>query len=516
MLGLGYEESLMFRESLVTQIVPSVADSIDSSHRQQLAEHRQNRYTRVAPRGKREYTARERAELLFDAGTFVELTPLRGGSEKGCGVVTGWGNVDGRPVVVTSHDAAVASGAIGPQLAEAVQKAQRLAIDRGFPIVYINDSGGARVPDGIFALHGCGEIFALNVEAQQRIPQIAVILGPCAGAAAYSPALTDWIIMARGRSNMFLTGPDIVKAATGEDATAEEIGGSSLHTTTSGVAHLEADSEEDALQQARLLLSFLPSHAGGGQNVTAPVPANPLAVEALPHVVPDKASVVFDMNQLIDGVLDNGARLELSAGHAGSILTLFGRIDGRPVGVVANQPATRGGILDSKTSLKLSRFVEFCGRFGVPIVTLVDVPGFLPGTVEEGRGVITHGATVLKAYINAKSPRLTVVVRKAYGGAYIAMGSKSLGADFTWAWSNSEIAVMGPGGAVALLNRRELAAADDPTAVRDRLAAEYRESVARPYLAAEAGIIDDVILPEETRGCLSDALAMLQHPGANR
>lgn len=495
----------------MTQIESAVEHHIgDSDDRTRLAERRALRFTRTEPRGQRTYTARERAEFLFDPGTFVELTPLRGAGASGCGVVTGWGKVDGRPVVVTSHDAEVASGAIGPELAQSVQKAQRLAIDRGFPIVYINDSGGARVPDGIFALHGCGEIFALNVEAQQKIPQIAVILGPCAGAAAYSPALTDWTIMARGQGNMFLTGPGIVKAATGEDVTADEIGGSRLHTETSGVAHLEAESEEDALQSARLLLSFLPSHVGAEHNVLDAVPVNPASAAQLSTVVPAKASVVFDMNQLIDGILDNGARLELSPNYAGSILTLFGRIEGRPVAVVANQPAKRGGILDSKSSLKLSRFVEFCGRFGVPIITLVDVPGFLPGTVEESRGVITHGATVLKAYVEAKSPRLTVVVRKAYGGAYIAMGSKSLGADFSWAWSNSEIAVMGPGGAVALLHRRELAAADDPIAVRDALAAEYREAVARPYAAAEAGIIDDVIVPEETRGRLVDALDMLQ------
>ncbi len=485
-------------------------------HRATLEDRRTQRFARVEPRGKRVHTARERVELFFDEGTFNETTPMRSAHGGGSGVVTGWGLVDGRPVVVASHDAAVASGAIGEVMAETIMSAQRLAIDRGFPIVYINDSGGARVPDGILALHGCGGIFALNVEAQRRIPQISLILGPCAGAAAYSPALTDWTIMVKGQGHMFLTGPDIVKAATGEDATADEIGGSRLHTETSGVAHLEVESEVEALESARLLLSFLPSHAGGAQQVSGAVPANPRAAEALPGLVPAKASVVFDMNQLVDGVLDNGARLELMPRHAGSILTLFGRLDGRPVGVVANQPACRGGILDAKSSVKLARFVEFCGRFGVPVLTFVDVPGFLPGTVEEGRGVITHGAKVLKAYVDADSPKLTVVVRKAYGGAYIAMGAKSLGADMTWAWSNSEIAVMGPGGAVALLHRRALAAADDPIALRDELAAEYRENVARPYGAAEAGIVDDVIVPEETRGRMTQALRMLTHEEGER
>ncbi|OUZ11673.1 propionyl-CoA carboxylase [Aeromicrobium sp. PE09-221] len=487
-----------------------------ADHRATLARRRTERFARVEPRGKRVHTARERVELFFDDGTFNETTPMRSAHGGGSGVVTGWGLVDGRPVVVASHDAAVASGAIGEVMAETIMAAQRLAIDRGFPIVYINDSGGARVPDGILALHGCGGIFALNVDAQRRIPQISLILGPCAGAAAYSPALTDWTIMVKGQGHMFLTGPDIVKAATGEDATADEIGGSRLHTETSGVAHLEVASEIEALESARLLLSFLPSHAGGAQQVGGAVPANPRAAEALPELVPAKASVVFDMNQLVDGVLDNGARLELMPGHAGSILTLFGRLDGRPVGVVANQPACRGGILDAKSSVKLARFVEFCGRFGVPVLTFVDVPGFLPGTVEEGRGIITHGAKVLKAYVDADSPKLTVVVRKAYGGAYIAMGAKSLGADMTWAWSSAEIAVMGPGGAVALLHRRALAAADDPIALRDELAAEYRENVARPYVAAEAGIVDDVIVPEETRDRMTQALRMLTHGEGER
>lgn len=484
-----------------------------STSRTALDQRRRERFARVEPRGARVHTARERAEILLDEGTFHELAPLRAAQPgAGSGVVTGWGLVDGRPVVVASHDAAIASGAIGAVMAEAICRAQRFAIDKGFPIVYVNDSGGARVPDGILALHGCGEIFALNVEAQDRVPQISVILGPCAGAAAYSPALTDWTIMVKGHGHMFLTGPDIVRAATGEDASADDIGGSGMHTRTSGVAHLEVETELDALQSARHLLSYVPTNVDSPLPVADPVPVNPRSAEALGSVVPEKASVVFDMHAVTDGVLDNGARLELMPEHAGSAVTLFGRIEGRPVGVVANQPAVRGGILDSKTSVKIARFVEFCGRFGIPIVTLVDVPGFLPGTVEEGRGIITHGAKVLKAYVNAKkSLRLTVVVRKAYGGAYIAMGSTSLGADAAWAWSNAEIAVMGPGGAVGLLHRRALAAAEDPTALRDELAAEYRENVARPYIAAEAGIIEDVIHPEETRDRLVRTMRLLEH-----
>ncbi len=491
----------------MTQLDLAALDA--TAHRSALTQRRRDRAARIEPRGAREHTARERVELLVDAGSFVEIAPLRTADGAGTGVVTGWGRVDGRGVVVIAHDAAVASGAIGAVFASAVVKAQRLAIDRGFPIVYLNDSGGARVPDGVFALHGCGEIFTNNVLAQRRVPQISVILGPCAGAAAYSPALTDWTIMVKGHGHMFLTGPDIVKAATGEDATSDEIGGSQLHTVKSGVAHLEVEDEAEALSETRRLLSFLPSHVGAPMPMTEPVAPDQAAADALPFVVPEKASVVFDVNRVLDGVLDEGQRFELMPEHARSVLTVLGRLDGRPVGIIANQPAARGGILDSLASVKAARFVEFCGRFGLPVLTFVDVPGFLPGTVEEGRGVITHGAKLLKAYIESPAPVLTVVVRKAYGGAYIAMGAKSLGADFQWAWSNAEIAVMGPGGAVTLLHRRALAAADDPVALRDELAAQYREEVARPYVAAESGIVDDVIVPEETRGRLSDALRML-------
>jgi len=481
-----------------------------ASHRSMLTQRRADRFAHVEPKGKRVFTALQRAEMLVDEGSFVSMTPLRSaGVGQGSGVIAGWGTTDGHPLVVVSHDAAVASGAIGAVMAESIQKAQRFAIDKGYPIVYINDSGGARIHDGIFALHGCGGIFALNIEAQKRIPQISLILGPCAGAAAYSPALTDWTIMVKEQGQMFLTGPDIVKAATGEDATAEDIGGSDLHTRVSGVAHLEVDTEEEAFNATRLLLSFLPTHKGGAQKRHSPMPANPGAVERLPGIVPEKSSVVFDMNAVLDGVLDNGARLELMPTHAPSILTLFARLDGRAVGVLANQPDARGGILDSKAAVKAARFVEFCGRFDLPVLTFVDVPGFLPGTVEEGRGIITHGAKLLKAYVETTSPKLTVVVRKAYGGAYIAMGAASLGADVNWAWAQSEIAVMGPGGAVALLHRRALKEAEEPTVLRDELAAVYREEVARPYLAAEAGIVDDVIHPEETRDRMTAALRML-------
>lgn len=488
--------------------------ALPSGTREVLAHRRRERLNRVEPRGGREFTALERAEMFVDAGSFVEMSPMRrpkgeDPSRHGCGVVVGWGFVDGSPVVIASHDAAVASGAIGAVFAENVMRAQRFAIDKGYPIVFINDSGGARIHDGIDALHGCGGIFALNVEAIHKIPQISLILGPCAGAAAYSPALTDWTIMVKGQGQMFLTGPEIVKAATGEDAHPDDIGGSRLHTKESGVAHLEVTSETEAFAAARLLLSFVPSNVDAPQRISPAVSPNPIAEYALPRVVPESTSVVFDMKAVLAGVLDDAPVLELMPTFGTSVVTQLGRIDGRAVGIVASQPMARGGILDSKSSVKAARFVEYCGRFGLPILTFVDVPGFLPGTVEEKRGVITHGAKLLRAYVEAKSPKLTVVVRKAYGGAYIAMGASSLGADFTWAWAGSEIAVMGPGGAVALLHRRALKEAEDPIALRTELAAEYRETVARPYLAAEAGIIDDVILAEETRDRLTDALLVL-------
>ena len=505
MIVLEYENNLMFGVSMtIAPNHPALSPAHASHPRRAVLERREAAAQRVEPRGRRTMTAEERACALVDRGTFTWMNRQYAAK---AGVVTGWGLVDGRPVVVTSQDAAIASGAIGTALADAVQSAQRFAIDHGYPIVYLNDSGGARIHDGIKALHGCGGIFNLNVKATRRVPQISVILGPCAGAAAYSPALTDWTIMVRELGQMFLTGPDIVKAATGEDATAEEIGGSGMHAETSGVAHLAVDSEEAALAAARSLLSFVPSHAGDALPILASIDPDPIAEARLSTVVPEKASVVFDMHEVLNGVLDRGPRLELTPDYAPSVITMLARLDGRPVGVVANQPKARGGILDAKSSVKAARFIDFCGRFGVPILTFVDVPGFLPGTVEESRGVITHGASLLRAYAEADDvAKLTVIVRKAYGGAYIAMGSPSIGADRSWAWPASEVAVMGPGGAVGLLHRRELAAADDPAALRDELAAKYREEVASPYVAADAGIVDDVILPEETRARLVGAL----------
>lgn len=487
-------------------------EDIDVSSREALVDRRRASVA-APPTGGRAYTALERAEQLVDPGTFRCLSPMRRAQEPdparaarlrdGDGVVVGWGTIRGQRVMVVSHDFSVSGGSIGAVFAERVMTGQRMAIEHRMPLVYINDSGGARIHEGIGSLHGCGGIFALNVKASKIVPQLSLILGPCAGAAAYSPALTDWTIMVKGRGQMFLTGPEIVKAATGEIVDPEDIGGSDLHTRRSGVAHLEVTSEDEALECARqILLLTSEVHEGHGQPDQA-------AAARLADVVPPVASQPFDMNDVLDGILDEGARLELMPERGTSIITALARFQGRPVGVVANQPRRIGGILESVSSTKAARFVDYCGRFGIPILTFVDVPGFLPGTVEERKGVITHGASLLRAYVEAESPKLTVVVRKAYGGAYIAMGSASLGADFTWAWDGAEIAVMGPGGAVGLLNRRELAAADDPDALRRQLAHEYRVRVTRPHVAAEAGVIDEVILPEETRDRLGAALDLL-------
>ena len=456
-------------------------------------------------------SARERAEALCDPGTFVELEPLRrarsGIQRDGDGVVTGWGEANGRTIAVVSHDFSHAGGSIGAAFASKTTRIQRLAIERRAPIVYCNDSGGARIQEGIEALHGCGEVMALNVAAQRVVPQISVILGPCAGAAAYSPALTDWVVMVRGSSQMFLTGPEIVRAATGETILPEDLGGSDIHARGSGVAHLDVADEGAALTTVRRLLGFLPAAGRLPRRLSAPPP--PARVLDLPMLVPAERRKPFDMRAVLAGIVDAGVVFEMMPHIGQSLITGFARLDGQPVGIVASQPARRGGILDARTATKGARLVSFCGRFGIPVLTLVDVPGFMPGSAEERRGVITHGAELLKAYVEADVPKLTVIVRKAYGGAYIAMGSRALGAHFTWAWPDAEIAVMGPEAAVGLLHRRDLARADDPIATRRDLAEEYRATVTRPEVAARLGLVDDIVRPEETRARLTSALRFL-------
>ncbi|MGH3627414.1 MAG: acyl-CoA carboxylase subunit beta, partial [Sciscionella sp.] len=385
----------------------------------------------ASPRGPAQLTARERVERLCDAGTFFEPAPMRRGraaayggrrvERDGDGVIAGVGRVDGRPVVVSSHDFTVAGGSIGSAFADSVVRAQRLAVDIGCPIVYLNDSGGARIHEGIEALHGCGRIFAENVRARKVVPQVSVIMGPCASAAAYSPALTDWTVMVRGTGQMFLTGPEVVRAATGEAVDPEDLGGALLHTKDSGVAHLDVADDVAACSAVRQLLSFLPSRSGGVLPVSSAVPPQ-LGPEVLSSLVPPSPSTPFNMRRALAAILDGGEELELMPRYGPSLLTGFARLDGVPVGIVASQPKRRGGILDARTAVKGARFVSFCGRFGVPVLTFLDVPGFLPGSAEERQGVITHGAELLAAYVDAAVPKLTVIVRKAYGGAYIAMG----------------------------------------------------------------------------------------------
>jgi acetyl-CoA/propionyl-CoA carboxylase carboxyl transferase subunit len=427
-------------------------------------------------------------------------------------VIVGWGLVRGRLTAVVAHDFAFAGGSIGAAFAAKVTRIQRLAIERRMPIVYLNDSGGARIHEGIEALNGCGEIMALNVAAARVVPQVSVIMGPCAGAAAYSPALTDWTIMVRGTGQMFLTGPEVVRAATGEHVDPEDLGGTTLHTRSSGVAHLEAADEEEALSHVRQLLGFFPQSAEADLPERLPASPLPARAHALPDLVPPNPRAAFDMHDVLGGIFDASLMFEMMPAIAPSLLTGFARIDGLPIGVVASQPLRKGGILDAASAAKGARFVSFCGRFGLPIVTFVDVPGFLPGSAEERRGVITHGASLVAAYVEAHVPKLTVIVRKAYGGAYIALGSRALGADLTWAWPQGEIAVMGPEAAVGLLHRRALRDSPEPNETRAALAADYRERVTSPFTAAELGLIDDVILPEETRDRLVSALRMSARP----
>ncbi|KQY64749.1 MULTISPECIES: acyl-CoA carboxylase subunit beta [unclassified Nocardioides] len=478
-------------------------------------QERRDRLAALPIKEPRDLSARNRAVALCDSGAFNEIMAMRNGyrsEARGAttplpsdGVAIGWGLIHGRPTAIASHDFAVAGGSIGSVFADKVVRLQRFAIDNGMPIIYINDSGGARIHEGIEALDGCGRIFAQNVRAKKRVPQISVIMGPCAGAAAYSPALTDWTIMVSGQGRLFLTGPEVVKAATGEDVDPEDLGGAGLHTRDSGVAHLEVADEREALRSVIGLLSFLPQQRGGELPLQAPREPE-RSVQELADLIPAASHVAFDVRHVLSCIVDGGTTFELSAKFSPSVVTGFARLNGVPIGIVASQPRRRGGILDAKAAQKVARFVRFCGRFGVPITTWVDVPGFIPGAVEERRAVITHGADMLDAYADADAPRLTVIMRKAYGGAYIAMGSRSLGADFTWAWPQSEIAVMGPEGAVGILNRRELAAADDPRAVRTALAAQYRAEVTHPFRAVDAGIVDDVIQPEQTRAALTAAL----------
>jgi acetyl-CoA/propionyl-CoA carboxylase carboxyl transferase subunit len=466
----------------------------------------------AAQHEKGKMTARERVDYFLDDGTFEEFDRLRthrshnfGMEEQtvlGDGVVTGYGEVDGRTVFVFAHDFTVFGGSLGEAFAEKICKVMDRAVEVGAPIVGLNDSAGARIQEGVNALAGFTDIFHRNQRASGVVPQISAIMGPCAGGAVYSPSITDFVFMRKGTSRMYITGPDVTETVTGEEVTHEELGGAETHCAETGVAHFVYDDDEALLDGIRRLLSYLPAN-----NVEDPPrvdtgddPAR--ADDDLLDIVPDEPQKPYDVTRVVDSVVDRDTFLEINDDFAQNLVIGFGRLDGRSVGVVANQPRVNAGTLTVNASMKGSRFVRFCDAFNIPILTFVDVPGYMPGTDQEHRGIIRHGAKLLYAYSEATVPLLTVITRKAYGGAYCVMASKHLGADANYAWPTAEIAVMGPRGAVNLLYDEELEAAEDPDALREELIAEYREEFANPYPAADRGYVDDVLEPTETRARL--------------
>src|SRR5262247_777873 len=464
-------------------------------------------------------TARERLELLLDPGSFLEVDKFvvhqshDFGMElqqvPGDGVVTGSGRVHGRPVFVFAQDFTVFGGSLSEAYARKICKIMDLALKTGAPVVGLNDSGGARIQEGVVSLAGYADIFLRNTLASGVVPQISAVLGPCAGGAVYSPAITDFVFMVKSTSYMFVTGPDVIKAVTHENVTAEDLGGAATHGTTSGVAHFAADGEEECLALIRELLTFLP------QNNLEDPPLRPTSDpadrrdEALQSIVPAQPNRAYDIKEIVRAVVDDRYFLEVHATFAPNIVVGFARLGGRPVGVVANQPAHLAGCLDIAASVKAARFVRFCDCFNIPLVTFVDVPGFLPGTAQEFGGIIRHGAKLLYAYCEATVPKLTVITRKAYGGAYDVMSSKHIRGDANFAFPTAEIAVMGPEGAVNILYKREMDAVDDAPALKEEKTREYREKFANPYIAAERGYVDEVIEPCDTRRRLSQSLEVL-------
>jgi propionyl-CoA carboxylase beta chain len=472
-------------------------------------------------------TARERIDGLLDPGSFTEFDELArhratdfdmaANRPYGDGVVTGYGTVDGRPVCVFSQDFTIFGGSLGEVYGEKIVKVMDHALKTGCPMIGINDGGGARIQEGVVALGLFAEIFYRNVMASGVIPQISLIMGPCAGGAVYSPAITDFTLMVEGTSHMFITGPDVIKTVTGEEVSFEDLGGAHTHNVKSGVAHYEAKDEEDCLSFARELLSYLPSN--NLDEPAVPVSDDPAILDItdvdaeLDGLIPDSPNQPYDMHGVITRILDDGEFLEIHAGFARNIVVGFGRVDGMPVGVVANQPMHFAGTLDIDASEKAARFVRTCDAFSIPVLTFVDVPGFLPGTDQEWGGIIRRGAKLIYAYAEATVPKITVITRKAYGGAYDVMGSKHLGGDVNLAWPTAQIAVMGAQGAVNILYRRELAAAGSPeqqAALREARVTEYEDTLANPYVAADRGYVDAVIRPAETRSQVVRALRTLR------
>jgi acetyl-CoA carboxylase carboxyltransferase component len=465
-------------------------------------------------------TAHERIDLLLDEGSFHEVEQLRRHRASGFGlerrrpytdgVITGWGTVHGRTVFVYAHDFRIFGGALGEAHAAKIHKVMDMALAAGAPLVSLNDGAGARIQEGVVALAGYGGIFQRHTKASGVIPQISVMLGPCAGGAAYSPALTDFVFMVRDTAQMFITGPDVVRSVTGQEIGHNGLGGADIHATSSGVAHSVYDDEAECLEDVRYLLSLLPSN-----NRELP-PSAPCADpkdrrgETLLDLVPAAPEHSYDVRAVIEEIVDDGENFEIHATWAPNIVCALARFGGEVTGVVANQPSSYAGVLDIHASEKAARFVRFCDAFGIPLVTLVDVPGFLPGVDQEHNGIIRHGAKLLYAYCDATVPRVSLVLRKAYGGAYIVMDSRSIGADLAYAWPSNEIAVMGAEGAAGVIFRREIESAADPAAAREQKIKEYQAALMHPYYAAERGLVDDVIDPRCTREVIIDAVAMLR------
>jgi len=474
-------------------------------------------------------TARERVEKLLDPGSFQELDTfvrhrtlefdMQRNRPWGDAVVTGHGTIEGRRVCVFSQDFTVFGGSLGEVMAEKMCKIMDLAAKIGCPVIGINDSGGARIQEGVVSLGAYGDVFVRNVRCSGVIPQISLIMGPCAGGAVYSPAITDFIFMVKETSHMFITGPDVIKTVTGEETTFEELGGAMTHNTKSGVAHFASEDEEACLQDCRYLFSFLPSNNLESPPRVLPTDDPDRMDEALDRVVPDSPNKPYDMRDVVRLVVDDGEFLEVHEHHARNIICGLSRLDGYAIGIVGNQPAALAGVLDIDASAKAARFVRTCDAFNIPILTLCDVPGFLPGTAQEWGGIIRHGAKLLYAFTEATVPKITVITRKAYGGAYDVMSSKHLLADFNFAWPTAEVAVMGPEGAVNIIYRRDIASSPTPDERRGKLMDDYKARFANPYAAAERGYIDDVIVAHETRPKIIAALRTLltkREPGPQR
>ncbi len=471
-------------------------------------------------------TARERLDILLDDGSFEELGMfvrhqatgfgLEAKRPYGDGVVTGYGTIEGRLVYVFSQDFTVFGGSLGRAHADKIANVMRKALENGAPVIGLNDSGGARIQEGVVSLGGYADIFKLNVDASGVVPQISAVMGPCAGGAVYSPAMTDFTFMVEGTSYMFITGPHVVKTVTQEDVTSEELGGARTHATKSGVSHVTCQNDVDCLLRIRELLGFLPQNCEEDPPQADPAAAtNPHDPAALDALVPDEPNKPYDMRDVIAHVVDGEHFFEILPDFAANILTGFARLGGRPVGIVANQPAVLAGVLDIDASIKGARFVRFCDAFNVPLLVFEDVPGFLPGIDQEWNGIIKHGAKLLYALCEATVPKVTVITRKAYGGAYDVMNSKHIGGDLNFAWPGSEIAVMGPKGAVEIIYRKQISEADDPEAAQDAFIEQYRDRFAHPYIAAAYGYVDDVIRPSETRERLLRGFRMLENKVVN-